>query len=555
MKLFQQPRWMLLLILLATTALFVVLLPAPPLTWDDDSNIFSNPYFHAGLWQTFWLEPYFGLYIPLTSTVWEILFHVGAGAAWPFRLLNLLLHLLNIALAFQLLRCLAERWRLQSPWPVILGVCAFAFHPLQVEAVAWISGGRDLLSTTFALLALWFYFRGWGWRLYALSTLFFVCAVLSKPNAVILPVVMVALELVLRPEFWRRACVRMLPWLALTIWPMWLTLTAQVDHMVHVDALFRPWIMLDTYGFYLRKLLWPYPLSGNYARTPEYVLARPYTLGIGLIFGLGLVLSLLWSWWRDRRFLIGVTWMLLLLPVSGVVSFGYQRISNVADHYHYAPMLVVSAVLMLLLEHMAVLRRSAGVVTGVLAVLMFAVACTRVDVWSSDRHFFTDMQRTAPESYSTAIGLSIVACLDDQDFEAGVQWTERALLARPGDILALANQAYCFLHAKNYFRVTELEFYLNRLNLEELAALRPTAYSSLLASIGTAEIELHDYDIGYQYLCEAYRVKPSEPNHARNLQVATQILHDAGVTPQCDEGFDPAPGDPYDDGEGPGEDF
>ncbi len=33
----------------------------------------------------------------------------------------------------------------------------FAVHPLHVESVAWVASRKDLLSTLFALLAIWHY--------------------------------------------------------------------------------------------------------------------------------------------------------------------------------------------------------------------------------------------------------------------------------------------------------------------------------------------------------------------------------------------------------------
>src|SRR5690349_18004041 len=43
---------------------------------DDDVNIFANPHFHPPSWaglSRLWHAPYFGLYIPVTYTVWGAL--------------------------------------------------------------------------------------------------------------------------------------------------------------------------------------------------------------------------------------------------------------------------------------------------------------------------------------------------------------------------------------------------------------------------------------------------------------------------------------------------
>ena len=129
--------------------------------------------------------------------------------------------------------------------------------------------------------------------------------------------------------------------------------------------------------------------------------------------------------------------------------------------------------------------------------------------------------------------MSVVECHEHENYDRGVEWTQVALAARPQDISALANQAYCLLHAKNYFAVGAMESYLMRLELSELEAKQPTPYSSFLASLGTALMELRQYRDGFPYLCEAYRVKPAEPNHARNLEVAAQIMRQQGLDSRC----------------------
>ena len=46
------------------------------ISWDDDINIYENPYVNSGSLEglgDLWRESYIGLYIPLTYTVWAVL--------------------------------------------------------------------------------------------------------------------------------------------------------------------------------------------------------------------------------------------------------------------------------------------------------------------------------------------------------------------------------------------------------------------------------------------------------------------------------------------------
>ncbi len=74
------------------------------------------------------------------------LFGLNAGAHHS---VNLLLHAANVILLFLLLLRLT-----QELWPSAFVAALFAWHPLHVESVAWISERKDVLSTCFALLSL-----------------------------------------------------------------------------------------------------------------------------------------------------------------------------------------------------------------------------------------------------------------------------------------------------------------------------------------------------------------------------------------------------------------
>jgi protein O-mannosyl-transferase len=71
------------------------------------------------------------------------------GSAFAFHLANVLLHALNTTLVFA-----AGRRTGAQPWMAFVGAAIFALHPVQSEAVAYISGRTDLLMTAAALLAL-----------------------------------------------------------------------------------------------------------------------------------------------------------------------------------------------------------------------------------------------------------------------------------------------------------------------------------------------------------------------------------------------------------------
>jgi hypothetical protein len=146
--------------------------------WDDPDTIARNPDLNPptfGSVLKYWnpAHPYMDLYVPVTYTVWAAIAALTrraapdpAGGGWlspfPFHAASLVLHMLATVLVFAILsRLLRARG---APGPAAersaaAGAILFSIHPLQVEAVAWASGLKDVLGGTLALAAIHLYLR------------------------------------------------------------------------------------------------------------------------------------------------------------------------------------------------------------------------------------------------------------------------------------------------------------------------------------------------------------------------------------------------------------
>jgi tetratricopeptide (TPR) repeat protein len=98
-------------------------------------------------------------------------------------------------------------------------------------------------------------------------------------------------------------------------------------------------IAADALAFYLYKLILPIGLSVDYGRTPAVVLERGWAYYTWLV-PVGLA-ALLWAWRNRARYFITAAAVFVagLLPVLGLIPFGFQQISTVADRYVYLSML------------------------------------------------------------------------------------------------------------------------------------------------------------------------------------------------------------------------
>jgi tetratricopeptide (TPR) repeat protein len=290
-------------------------------------------------------------------------------------LVNVLFHTANVVLLF----ALVLRWT-GTLWPAAFVAALFAWHPLHVESVAWISERKDVLSTFFGLLSLLAYGRyvrcrsdpgkrdpvpmasvpaakrGIPVRAFGLALIFYALSLMSKPMLVTLPFVMLLLDywpFGRIPDSWdaavpdnrRAACIR----LVLEKWPFFLLAAAScvITYLVQsqrggdavssfdmVPLHYRLANVLTSYGLYLLKMVWPvglsifYPLTNDLTRLVLSAAAAAVVLVIISIFA--------WRVGRTcRYFPVGWLWFLgTLVPVIGLVQVGSAAL---ADRYSYFP--------------------------------------------------------------------------------------------------------------------------------------------------------------------------------------------------------------------------
>lgn len=124
--------------------------------WDDFATVVDNTRTH-GLGQIpsllGWGEARFG-YRMLRDASYTVDYAIGGLNPVVYHVSNLLYHALSTVLVFVLARRLTGR-RVAAFW----GAMLFAVHPVQVDAVTYISGRRDLLTSLFYLAGLWAYIR------------------------------------------------------------------------------------------------------------------------------------------------------------------------------------------------------------------------------------------------------------------------------------------------------------------------------------------------------------------------------------------------------------
>src|SRR5215470_8621865 len=140
---------------------------------------------------------------------WLMLNHQLFGGVLPWwHMTSLLLHLLAVFLVYRTGLLLFKR-----PWTATLGALLFALHPIHPESVTYVSASTDILVTVFFLGSFLTYYRFREEKIspvyWAASIVFGALAVFSKETGFMVPLALLAFELIGRTEdagtIWKRA--------------------------------------------------------------------------------------------------------------------------------------------------------------------------------------------------------------------------------------------------------------------------------------------------------------------------------------------------------------
>jgi len=165
-----------------------------PFQFDDWNVIVNYPTVHS--WSTLFERAGGGVRAVLKAS-YVLNWTLDPGPL-GFHLANVALHALNTVLLYQIGRRLIP-YDVRNICAPLLAALLFSLHPMQTEAVTYISGRSSSLMATFYLGALLAYLRSAHW---SLSCLLFVLALATRETAVTLPAALLLIE-VCRRTPWR----------------------------------------------------------------------------------------------------------------------------------------------------------------------------------------------------------------------------------------------------------------------------------------------------------------------------------------------------------------
>lgn len=310
--------------------------------WDDDAYVTQNPMLTApDGWQRIWFSAHQqSQFFPLVYSTLRIEHALWGWNPLGYHLVNVLLHAVNALLVWLILRKMA----LPGAW---IAAGLFAFHPVQVESVAWITELKNVQSTFFYLLSLLLWLRfvvaeKSTWAPYFISLIFYVLALLSKTTTCTLPAALVLICWMRGQKLSARRIWQITPFVVLgfsagliSIW--WESHLGNYRENVgqQLSVLQRGLLASHAICFYLSKLVWPANLAFSY---PKWALdvSNLWNYACLLICVIGVGAGFIYRKTLGRSVIAAFVFFIATLsPLLGFIPLYTFLYSYVADHYQY----------------------------------------------------------------------------------------------------------------------------------------------------------------------------------------------------------------------------
>ena len=538
-----------------------------PFYFDDEPFILNNSNIHADTlsFSDIVVKPLHGpgRFRALPMISFALNFYFGRLNVYGYHLVNILFHILNTVLLFFLilitLKCSGrisskeeggagiERHLQGKDFPVIAFWAAllWGISPLHTGSVTYIVQRMNLMAMFFSLTALLFYLKG---RLLLIGesaifadsesadkklmipVIFFFaavfavgCAVFSKENAAILPIVILMYELFFFSRKRRGqegGAPKRLIFLIIYICaiPGLLFLLSIIwFHKNPIEVIKYSYITRDfTMGERLLtepRVLWHYisllifPLYSRLQLVYDFQLSTslfsPWTT-LPAIAGLVAVAGLLYKYTDKYRLeAFCVVWFFL----QSVIESSFVGIEIIYEHRTYMPSAFFFLLLVLVLYRFSRNRKTAYTILAIFAIFSIYSTVERNNLWRTPELFWADNYTKSPEEARVMLNCANALRSSGKSEEAAELY-EELIKKKPDDALAYFNYGELLAAEKSYLKAEKL--FRKAIDLEK-------HYSAAYFALGAVCQDRGDFDDAMKYYLKAEKKNPDNPIILTNI--------------------------------------
>ena len=514
-----------ILICLSVYAAYLNTLPNP-FIFDDRHTITENKYIkHLETIPKLFTDKVTSL--PITKGMWRPLlmlsfasnYFISGLSPHGYHLINILLHFLNAVLLYLLL----ETFLKELSFGRRLGLTLiFCLHPINTEAVTYISSRSVTMCAFFILSGFYCYVR---WRhdrrtrFFLLSLASYIFALMTKEIALILPMLIITYEFIYNKNFWeekKEIILGFLPFLLITLGYIFM-IKLIFDEVFGLFAKAKSALATRSYSsniltqgavsfFYLYLFFYPFNLCVDHNFPIISSLKNP--LGaIPLVLIIILILTALSLRKRLPLIALSIFWYLIcLLPQF------YGRLNIVAaEHHPYLAYFSVYFILAYLLLKLKIKKEFSRLLFIFILGLFFILTIIRNLEWGSEYTLWKAELKNNPDSEIAkgSLGLYLINRGFDEE---GERYLRQAINSKKGiasqpSILNLASYYAKTLNQpqKALELLNQHKDQISRLDLRHLNTL-----GIIYAKIGQKEEAKKTWE-------EALRIYPEHPEIKSNL--------------------------------------
>jgi hypothetical protein len=438
-------------------------------TFIRDGELLKHGLSWASFVQAFTTFDYWAIWMPVTYLVYMTIISLFGMNPCVMHLVSASVHAVNAGLVFWVIFMTLDvlnRSRSdvnKSYLAALLAAAFWAWHPLRVENVAWISSLKDLLYVFFGLLATLCWVRRLSTSLdsetnddrpniwiYVWTSL----AMMSKSAAMVIPLLLMCIEFLLKR---RVSWARYLPLLVMSVICGGVALYSHEvasgrEELASMPAYDNLLNAVTSLGWYVGKTFWPsglyVPYLRSYPSLPSYFW---WSLPLSVITGVtvcwlavrsgfnGLVMRAFSSLHLNgikkgdgggqmnesvgldaRVVFVGLAWLIVAVaPTLGIVSFAYQ---SHADRFLYLPSVGLAIVMA-----WAVLRIRMLSYPLVVCVLLLGISSlNQIKYWQNNETLFTrSWELSGGTNRVAAHMLAMDSFSRHHDVKSSLVWFER----------------------------------------------------------------------------------------------------------------------------------
>jgi tetratricopeptide (TPR) repeat protein len=411
----------LVLLCLVFPLVYLKLFSAGFISWDDAEYVLDNKDVHDFNLKALFTKFYVGNYHPLSMLSYAINWKLFGKEALGYHIENILWHLLNTILVFVLCKKLFK-----GEAKAFLVAVIFAFHPTQVESMAWIAE-RKTLQYAFCflcgLIAYVNFIERKSWKFMAYTALFFCLSLLYKPSAIVFPFALLCIDLFYDHRLGKQKLLQKLPFLVPSIILGIVTIYAQeAGKFINESHAYPVYERIGFAGYAIMQYAYRYIVPLNLSVIYPY----PQDKLVSAVIGYVVILVLMFGCYKlytTKRYsiLTGLLFFMVnLLLVLQFVPFGEAL---TADRYMYLPVMGLSIAV---ISVISLTEKRMKMISVVLIVILGGLSFMRAGVWQNSSALYTDILKKYPHS-STALNSLGAEYMLNRNYDQAIRYFNKAV--------------------------------------------------------------------------------------------------------------------------------